>query len=353
MNIIGNNSIVIGNDNSKNPIFESIIIGKNNFQNNYSKNSLIIGNNNSTDITNKHQIIIGNNIHNKYLLNIDNTILRDSNKILIGIEEIPVAIGYNSNDIIDLSDKNSLYVKNGIVLSNITLQNSNYFKTSINIPQTLTSNITYTLPIIPNEFSRILLTTDNRGNLKWTETSTFDLNTNLNISNLYSSNIYVSGYIFGDGTYLSNVNIEKKGVLTLKSGNSYRFKFSNGKWEFYAPETANFTPEKNGNTIPVFQQSQAQYVVSDAAWTETIHLPQTGQNGQILVVKSNALKSSKINSQNALFPSTLVVNKNDAYIFQYNQELSKWVPLSVPTRIINVINALINASHGSIKYSQA
>ena len=137
---------------------------------------------------------------------------------------------------------------------------------------------------------------------------------------------------------LSNVNIEKKGVLTLKSGNSYRFKFSNGKWEFYAPETANFTPEKNGNTIPVFQQSQAQYVVSDAAWTDTIHLPQTGQNGQILVVKSNALKSSKINSQNALFPSTLVVNKNDAYIFQYNQELSKWVPLSVPTRIINVIN---------------
>ena len=81
---------------------------------------------------------------------------------------------------------------------------------------------------------------------------------------------------------LSNVNIEKKGVLTLKSGNSYRFKFSNGKWEFYAPETANFTPEKNGNTIPVFQQSQAQYVVSDAAWTETIHLPQTGQSGQIL-----------------------------------------------------------------------
>ena len=137
---------------------------------------------------------------------------------------------------------------------------------------------------------------------------------------------------------LSNVNIEKKGVLTLKSGNSYRFKFSNGKWEFYAPETANFTPEKNGNTIPVFQQSQAQYVLSDAAWTEIIHLPQTGQNGQILVVKSNALKSSKINSQNALFPSTLVVNKNDAYIFQYNQELSKWVPLSVPTRIINVIN---------------
>jgi len=220
MNIIGNNSIVIGNDNSKNPIFESIIIGKNNFQNNYSKNSLIIGNNNSTDITNKHQIIIGNNIHNKYLLNIDNTILRDSNKILIGIEEIPVAIGYNSNDIIDLSDKNSLYVKNGIVLSNITLQNSNYFKTSINIPQTLTSNITYTLPIIPNEFSRILLTTDNHGNLKWTETSTFDLNTNLNISNLYSSNIYVSGYIFGDGRNLTNVNISDKNTDDLIEGSS-------------------------------------------------------------------------------------------------------------------------------------
>ena len=220
MNIIGNNSIIIGNNNSKNPIFESIIIGKNNFQNNYSKNSLIIGNNNSTEIINKHQIIIGNDIHNKYLLNIDNTILRDSNKILIGIDEIPVAIGYNSNDIIDISDKNSLYLKNGVVLNNIHFQNSNNFKTSLIIPETLTSNITYTLPIIPNEFSRILLTTDNQGNLKWTETSTFDLNTNLNISNLYSSNIYVSGYLFGDGRYLSNVNISDKNTDDLIEGSN-------------------------------------------------------------------------------------------------------------------------------------
>ena len=220
MNIIGNNSIVIGNNNSKNPIFESIIIGKNNFENNYSKNSLIIGNNNSTEITNKHQIIIGNDIHNKYLLNIDNTILRDSNKIIIGIDDIPVAIGYNSNDIIDLSDKNSLYLKNGVSLNNIHFQNSNNFKTSLIIPETLTSNITYTLPIIPNEFSRILLTTDNLGNLKWTETSTFDLNTNLNISNLYSSNIHVSGYIFGDGRHLSNVNISDKNTDDLIEGSN-------------------------------------------------------------------------------------------------------------------------------------
>ena len=220
MNIIGNNSIVIGNNNSKNPIFESIIIGKNNLENNYSKNSLIIGNNNSTEITNKHQIIIGNDINNKYLLNIDNTILRDSNKIFIGIDEIPVAIGYNSNDIIDLSDNNSLYLKNGVVLNNIHFQNSNNFKTSLIIPETLTSNITYTLPIIPNEFSRILLTTDNQGNLKWTETSTFDLNTNLNISNLYSSNIYISGYIFGDGKNITNVNISDKNTDDLIEGSN-------------------------------------------------------------------------------------------------------------------------------------
>ena len=221
INVIGDNSIILGNNNgNKNPINQSIIIGKENIKDGYSKKSLIIGNNNTSTIINEPQIIIGHNINNKYSLNIDNTLCRDNNKIFIGTDESPVAIGYNSNDIINLDNDSSLYVKNGIFASNIHFRNSDNYQISLNVPENLSSNITYTFPIIPDNFSRILLSTDNQGNLNWTETSTFDLNTNLNISNLFSSNIYVSGFIFGDGRHLSNVNISDRNTDDLIEGSN-------------------------------------------------------------------------------------------------------------------------------------
>ena len=60
---------------------------------------------------------------------------------------------------------------------------------------------------------------DNKGNLRWTETSTFDINTNLNVSNIITSNIYANGFIFGIGSNLRNVNINDRTTDDLKEGN--------------------------------------------------------------------------------------------------------------------------------------
>ncbi|MCU4347725.1 metalloendopeptidase CpaA [Acinetobacter lactucae] len=136
---------------------------------------------------------------------------------------------------------------------------------------------------------------------------------------------------------LSNVKINKKGFLTLKSGNTFSFKFTGDKWELYVAEPENnFNPTKNGNTVPNFSASIAQYSIDDTAWAETVYLPQNPTNDQLLIVKSTATKAAKIDSQNTLFASSFKLNKNDSYIFQYNQKLAKWIPISVPSHIINV-----------------
>ena len=222
INIIGDNSIIFGNNKNNNPIHNSIIIGNNNLTNDFINNSIIIGNNNKSSIINSNQIIIGSDIDNKYLLNINNTICKDNNLLYIGLDKTPVAIGYNSNDTPYSSNSNiSLFIKDGIYTSNLTFYHSNNTITLKN-PDNLTSNIIYTLPIIPNEFVRIIMSCDNKGNLKWTETSTFDINTNLNVSNIITSNIYANGFIFGIGSNLRNVNISDRTTdLLLEGSNLY------------------------------------------------------------------------------------------------------------------------------------
>ena len=220
INIIGENSLVIGNDNSKNPIYNSIIIGKKNLTDNYANNIIVIGNSNSTELNTNNQIIIGNNINNKYLLNIDNIICRDDKYLYLGNSNIPVLIGYNSNDVIDYSNMNSLYIRNGINADGYSFNNINNCNIVIKASPLLNSNIIYTLPFLPNDFSRLMLTTDSNGNMKWIETNTFDLNTNLNLNNVITSNLFVRGLISGDGSRLTNVNITDKTTDDLKEGNN-------------------------------------------------------------------------------------------------------------------------------------
>ncbi len=137
---------------------------------------------------------------------------------------------------------------------------------------------------------------------------------------------------------LSNVRINKTGFLNLKSGSTYQFKFIGNKWELYvaAESTNSFNPTKDGNTVPSFSGSQAQYMIDDTSWTNITHLPNTATDGQLLIIRSAATKDTKIDAQNTLFASSFILKKNDSYVLQYNQKLNKWIPLSVPIRIINV-----------------
>ena len=220
INIIGNNSVVIGNDNSENPVYQSIIIGKNNFTNNYANNDIIIGSNNSTEIINSNQIIIGNNINNKFLLNIDDVICKDAEKLYLGLSSIPVVVGYDSNDDINLSDRSSLYIKDGLNANSFNFKNLNNCNITFKTPESLTSNIIYTLPILPSNFSRLMLTTDIHGNMDWSETNTFNIDTNLILNNIVANNLTVNGFISGDGSRLTNVNLSDKTTDDLIEGES-------------------------------------------------------------------------------------------------------------------------------------
>jgi len=217
--IVGENSVVIGNNENKNPINESIVIGKNNFKNDFANNSIIIGNNN-TSIINNRQLIIGNNINNNFLFNIDNTICRNEKAIYLGLDGTPVAIGYNSNELPDISDKNSLYVKDGIYIPNITLKNNSNYTITLKADESLDKNITYTIPKIPENFSKLMLTTNSNGIMAWDETDTLNTSTSINVTNIICSNIDIKGIISGDGSRLINVNISDKTTDDLIEGNS-------------------------------------------------------------------------------------------------------------------------------------
>lgn len=137
---------------------------------------------------------------------------------------------------------------------------------------------------------------------------------------------------------LRQLGIQRSNPLVLRAGDSYQFQFKAGQWAFLAPEEARFNPHQHGHHIPSFQARHAEYLISDQAWAETVYLPTTALSGQILVIRSQAKQSTKIHPQGALFASSFILNSNDTYIFQFDQALNKWLPLSVPIHLLSIKN---------------
>lgn len=219
--IAGDNSIVLGNDNSDNAIFESIIIGGSNFKQSFAQNAIVIGNNNISNLlfdNNVNPIIIGNNINdNRFSLNIDNVICKYENNLFINT---PTSIGYKNEDINNLNiNDTSLNIRGGINLDSIEIANSSNYTISLNVNNTLTENVTYTLPILPSNITRVMLTTDINGNLYWNEIDTFTTN-NIITDDIITKNIIATGTIIGDGHNITNINLSDKTTDELKEGAS-------------------------------------------------------------------------------------------------------------------------------------
>lgn len=127
--------------------------------------------------------------------------------------------------------------------------------------------------------------------------------------------------------------------LTIKSGDSFSFIFDSAKAIWNIIPSLQFSPKTNADTIPPFTGSLAQYQITDTDWATDIKLPATASTNQIIIIKSDATKTATINTTNVLFPSTYILEKGDKYTFQYNADLKQWLPLSTPTRIVNVANS--------------
>lgn len=214
--IIGNNSIVVGNNNSDNKIYESIIIGNNNFNNSFANNAIILGNNN-TSIYQQSPIIIGNNIiDNKYSLNIDNTICKLNNVLYLGIDNLPIAIGYNKDELLP-STNSIINIKGTISIDNINLTNSNNYTINLKANENLDRNIIYTLPNLPASIKKVMLTTDVNGNMLWNEIDTFETDF-INIDNIITNKLIATGEIRGDGNKITNLSLRDKTTDELVEG---------------------------------------------------------------------------------------------------------------------------------------
>ncbi|WP_410210149.1 zinc-dependent metalloprotease family protein [Aquirhabdus sp.] len=135
----------------------------------------------------------------------------------------------------------------------------------------------------------------------------------------------------------SNTDFIEGGYI-MRKGTSISFAFNSvlGIWSLATD--SQFSPKINGDTIPTFTGTAAQYLISDTDWATSINLPQTANDNQIIMIRSDASKTSTINTANSLFPSTLTLNKGDTYYLQYFSDLNKWVTIGSPKRTINVVN---------------
>jgi len=272
LNATGYNSILIGDnisyyDNNKftKNIQNSIIIGNNNFKNNYNKNSIIIGNDNFNNIIDendiikydnflkKNPIIISSNVNTvNYVVNIADTILKYDDEItekqvlLSGLntynnKTLPVGIGYsNLDDLNIINDNYKLYVKDGIYTDKIYSETyygngENLINISFN-GKTTSSLIEGDNLYFTKERVEEILTTYNIGNTQ-NNISINDVRNIINSCNYISnnnniiinSNLNVLGNITGNGSNITNLNMNNAdlGILSISRGGTGVSSFSN------------------------------------------------------------------------------------------------------------------------------
>ena len=253
--VLGTESIIIGNNisytsnildfNTTNTVYQSIIIGNNNFNNSFTKNVIMLGNNNfnNIDITDNNfntrynnflatnPVLIGTEINNiDYSMNIANTLYKyddyyNNEVLFLGLgtkytsnKSLPVAIGYLDSNI-DLAIAKSLYVKGGITIDNISFGNKNNKYITLSGTEQLTENIKYSLPIMPANLGRVMLSTSNDGRMYWAQIDTFYTD-NIVATDILAETITASKSFIGDGNNISNLNLSKNSTSELKEGSN-------------------------------------------------------------------------------------------------------------------------------------
>lgn len=249
-------SLIIGNNNGYQDTSNQFLSVSSNISSNINDNIIIIGNNNLNNslinysqLLSSNPILIGYNLNtsnNNYIINFGDTLLRydnfSNNEILfLGNNNkynktygLHTAIGFNEEEIYNIDYQiqqatsnessniwRSLYVKNGIYTDCISIgsysptyiyntsntsrilydytSNIN-FSCSLYTSPLLISNIEYTLPILPNDTTNIVLSSDKNGIMFWKNVNFEDIIKNTDqlkqgTSNLYYNDIFVSSKI--------------------------------------------------------------------------------------------------------------------------------------------------------------
>lgn len=150
--VVGYDNINIGNKNILQNVNRSICIGNNNY---YMNDSNII--------------MIGNDLHqdavNPFTMNIGNILYGTKKEIYVGTSALPVAIGYDYDEIHQSFDTSySLYTRDGVHTNRMKVGSVTLLGNHADASQ----DIVYTLPALPTNYMNVALSLNNSNEMIWT-----------------------------------------------------------------------------------------------------------------------------------------------------------------------------------------
>lgn len=268
--VTDNENILIGHDNITSNILHSIIIGKNNALQNTS-----------------NYINIGNNLRYPYKINIGDTFLKYSSSnddmIFLGLHTsniTPTGIGFLDTEIDFssnfpyISNKHSLYVKNGTYTDKLTIgkfdtSNINKYSISLSCPLELISDIEYVLPQYPENYKDMFLTTDDHGIMSWKEINVqTQIDDNLDLDKIRNgtSNQYIQ-----NGVYKSNLHVD--GLLVVNKLQVLGTDVTNYNTQYpqqYSANMSNYTIQEIDKKISELRNTYDQQIVNIISNIQTL-----------------------------------------------------------------------------------
>jgi hypothetical protein len=131
--------------------------------------------------------------------------------------------------------------------------------------------------------------------------------------------------------------------LRVVRGDAFEFTY-NAASRLWAVESAGIralTPNVNGASITDSAARLTRYSLRDTDWVPEVFLPKVAKEGDLIAIASDATWGSKVNTDNALFASTLTLKAGDAYVLSYRANFGKWVPEYAPVRLVPVASSIL------------
>jgi hypothetical protein len=115
-------------------------------------------------------------------------------------------------------------------------------------------------------------------------------------------------------------------ALSLLTGQTLEYTYSAAaqRWEIVVPTV---WPPNTGGTFSLSSNTQRvqRAAMRDGAWAQALNLPTTAPDGAVLLIKSSATWTSRIDPSQVLHASSMPLRTKDEYAFVFNAKLGKWL----------------------------
>lgn len=125
-------------------------------------------------------------------------------------------------------------------------------------------------------------------------------------------------------------------ALSLAAGQSltYRYTTQRKRWEIDVP-TVWALNDGNPLSLPVTSDRVVRARMADGAFSRSLNLPPSAMDSALVLVRSTATWTSRIDPTNVMHASTMPLRTGDEYAFSFNAKLGKWLLVAGPeTRLV-------------------